>query len=235
MKRIGLFGGSYNPIHNGHIAIGRTMLKAMELDEVWYMVSPQNPWKRGDSDLAPEQVRYEITKAALDGEEGLIASDYEFHLPRPSYTWNTLQHLEQDYPDHRFVLIIGGDNWGRFPQWAHAEDIMQRYQIAVFPRSHAQSSKLKDQSSKLNARKGDHEALADVAPAGRHSDSGSIKRVGEANAQSLKRNAKCFMVNVPLINITSTDIRRMLRNGEDVSDLVPKNILHMLSPWQIEN
>ena len=204
MKRIGLFGGSYNPIHNGHIAIGRTMLKAMELDEVWYMVSPQNPWKRGDSDLAPEQVRYEITKAALDGEEGLIASDYEFHLPRPSYTWNTLQHLEQDYPDHRFVLIIGGDNWDRFPQWAHAEEIMQRYQIAVFPRSHAQSSKLKDQSSKLKA-------------------------------QSLKRNAKCFMVNVPLINITSTDIRRMLRNGEDVSDLVPKNILHMLSPWQIEN
>ena len=180
------------------------MLKAMELDEVWYMVSPQNPWKRGDSDLAPEQVRYEITKAALDGEEGLIASDYEFHLPRPSYTWNTLQHLEQDYPDHRFVLIIGGDNWDRFPQWAHAEEIMQRYQIAVFPRSHAQSSKLKDQSSKLKA-------------------------------QSLKRNAKCFMVNVPLINITSTDIRRMLRNGEDVSDLVPKNILHMLSPWQIEN
>ena len=86
-----------------------------------------------------------------------------------------------------------------------------------------------------NARQGDHEAHADVAPAGKHSDSGSIKRVGEANAQSLKRNAKCFMVNVPLINITSTDIRRMLRNGEDVSDLVPKNILHMLSPWQIEN
>ena len=211
------------------------MLKAMELDEVWYMVSPQNPWKREASDLAPEQVRYEIVRAALEGEEGLIASDYEFHLPRPSYTWNTLQHLEQDYPDHRFVLIIGGDNWDRFPNWAHAEEIMQRYQIAVFPRSNAQCSMLNAQSLKLNARKGDHEALADVAPAGRHSDSGSIKRVGEANAQSsklnaqsLKLNAQCFMVNVPLIDITSTDIRRMLREGQDASPFIPEKAAELI-------
>lgn len=186
--KVGLFGGSFNPIHNGHIAIGRTMLNALSLDEVWYMVSPENPWKRGADDLAPEEVRYATVKAALMGEGRLVASDYEFHLPRPSYTWNTLQHLEHDYPDHSFVLIIGGDNWARFPQWAHAEEIVQHYEIAVFPRSGA--------------------------------DSGASIQGGRVS-----------IVNVPRIDVTSTQIRRMLRNGEDVSGLVPESILGMLAPW----
>ena len=186
--KIGLFGGSFNPIHNGHIAIGRTMLHALSLDEVWYMVSPENPWKRGADDLAPEDVRYDTVRAALRGEKGLVASDYEFHLPKPSYTWNTLQHLERDYPQHQFVLIVGGDNWQRFSHWAHADEIVQRYDIAVFPRSGA--------------------------------DSGASIQGGRVS-----------IVNVPRIDVTSTQIRRMLRNGEDVSGLVPRSILGMLAPW----
>lgn len=132
--RIGLFGGSFNPIHNGHVELGRAMLSVAQLHEVWYMVSPQNPLKT-QSDLAPEKVRLHLTKTALEEEPRLKACDYEFHLPRPSYTWNTLQHLKQDYPQDEFVLIIGGDNWEHFDKWAHHKDILREYEIAVYPRS----------------------------------------------------------------------------------------------------
>jgi nicotinate-nucleotide adenylyltransferase len=153
------------------------------------MVSPEYPWKRGADDLAPEDVRYDTVRAALRGEKGLVASDYEFHLPKPSYTWNTLPHLERDYPQHQFVLIVGGDNWERFPQWAHAEEIVQHYEIAVSPRSGAEQSVPSIQCGNIT------------------------------------------IVHVPLINITSTQIRQMLRNGEDVSQLVPSAIRDMLTPW----
>jgi nicotinate-nucleotide adenylyltransferase len=104
------------------------------LDEVWLMVSPQNPLKQGSSDLLDDKLRYQLTQLALDGEEGIKASDYELHLPKPSYTWNTLEHLKADYPDYTFVLLIGGDNWQLFPRWYHAEDILANYQIVVYPR-----------------------------------------------------------------------------------------------------
>ena len=140
--RIGLFGGSFNPIHNGHVALGRKMLSAAALDEVWYMVSPQNPLKAASSDLAPEDVRLQLVQAALDGEPGLKASDYEFHLPRPSYTWSTLQHLQKDYPDAEFVLIIGGYNWECFDRWAHYEDILRNYEVVVYPRQGSEVKKV---------------------------------------------------------------------------------------------
>ena len=131
--KIGIFGGSFNPIHKGHVAIGRAMLRAVGLDEVWYMVSPHNPLKQS-ADLLDEVVRLRIVSKALEGEHGLRAVDYEFSLPRPSYTWNTLQHLHAHYPDDEFVLIIGGDNWEKFSKWAHSDDILTTHNIAVFPR-----------------------------------------------------------------------------------------------------
>ena len=131
MKRIGIFGGSFNPIHSGHIALARQLRKAAGLDEVWLMVSPQNPLKQGCNDLLDDRLRYAMTRVALHGEEGIVASDYELHLPRPSYTWNTLQRLREDFNQHTFVLLIGGDNWQRFPQWYRAEDILREYQVMV--------------------------------------------------------------------------------------------------------
>jgi len=133
MSRIGVFGGSFNPIHVGHIALARQLRQIAGLDEVWLMVSPQNPLKR-NSALLDDQLRFEMAQVALGGEEGLVASDYELYLPRPSYTWNTLRHLSEDYPQHTFLLLIGGDNWAGFHHWYRANDIVRDYQIVVYPR-----------------------------------------------------------------------------------------------------
>lgn len=134
MNRTGIFGGSFNPIHNGHIALARHIMQLDHLDEMWFMVSPLNPFKRGDSTLRPDAERLALTRKALEGDDKMVASDYEFHLPRPSFTWNTLQHLSHDYPDRHFVLVIGADNWMAFDRWAHAGDILSHYELAVYPR-----------------------------------------------------------------------------------------------------
>ena len=137
MIKTGIFGGSFNPIHNGHVSLAKQLKEKAGLDEVWLMVSPQNPFKQ-DSDLLDDEKRMQMVRLALEGEESLIASDYELHLPKPSYTWNTLQALSKDYPEREFVLMIGGDNWALFDRWYHAEDIKQNYQIVVYPRKGAE-------------------------------------------------------------------------------------------------
>ena len=131
MIRTGIFGGSFNPIHNGHIILARQLKKQAALDEVWLMVSPQNPLKQ-HADLLADEARMEMARKAVEGEEGIMACDYEMHLPRPSYTWNTLQALSREYPDREFVLMIGGDNWKLFDRWYHAEDIRQHFEIVVY-------------------------------------------------------------------------------------------------------
>jgi len=134
LLRTGLFGGSFNPIHNGHIRLARHLLVAAKLDEVWFMVSPQNPFKQ-HSNLLDDEKRLELVRLALADEPHMKACDYEFLLPRPSYTWNTLQHLKHDYPEREFTLLMGGDNWANFSGWSHAEDIVKNYKIVVYPRT----------------------------------------------------------------------------------------------------
>ena len=133
MIKTGIFGGSFNPIHNGHISLARQLKEKAGLDEVWLMVSPQNPMKR-QTDLLSDEARLQMARLALEHETGIIACDYEMHLPKPSYTWLTLQSLSRDYPDRQFVLMIGGDNWAIFHRWFHADDILQNYQVVVYPR-----------------------------------------------------------------------------------------------------
>lgn len=134
MKQIGVFGGSFNPIHTGHIHLARQILRKAHLDEVWFMVSPLNPFKKTSTDLLDDHLRLQMAEKALKDEKGLVASDYEFHLPKPSYTWSTLQHLTEDYPDFKFSLIIGADNWQVFDKWAKPDFILSHYNIIVYPR-----------------------------------------------------------------------------------------------------
>ncbi len=133
MIKTGIFGGSFDPIHNGHISLARQALRKIGLDEVWMIVSPHNPLKKQEN-LTDDRVRLEMARLALTDEPQIVVSDYEFHLPRPSYMWNTLEHIQQDYPDRELYLLIGEDNWETFDQWYHHEEILKKYHIVVYPR-----------------------------------------------------------------------------------------------------
>ena len=133
MKRIGIFGGSFNPIHLGHTALAAYICEQGLVDEVWLMVSPQNPLKQ-DLTLLDENERLHMARLAVAPYPMLKACDFEFTLPRPSYTYHTLQALREAYPDCTFSLIIGEDNWDNFHRWYRGEDIACETPIIVYPR-----------------------------------------------------------------------------------------------------
>ena len=133
MKRIGIFGGSFNPVHLGHTALAAYICKQGLVDEVWMMVSPQNPLKQ-NLELLDEQHRLAMLQLAVAPYPMLKGCDFEFHLPRPSYTYHTLRALREAYPDNTFSLIIGEDNWENFHRWYRGEDILRETPIIVYPR-----------------------------------------------------------------------------------------------------
>ena len=178
MKKVAIFGGSFNPIHTGHIALAQAVQQQCGLDEVWLMVSPQNPLKRNDADLLDDSLRFEMAQKALESVEGVKACDYEFHLSKPSYTWNTLQHLTKDYPDYTFTLLIGGDNWTHFQRWRHWKDILWHHDVIVYPRDNYLGT-----------------------------------------------------IDVPLLPVSSTEIRKRVRVGESISGLVPKSIIPLVEQY----
>jgi len=131
--KIGLFFGSFNPVHIGHLIIANVMVETSDLQQVWFVVSPQNPHKSSKS-LLHEFDRYDMVQAAIAGSYHLRVSDIEFNMPRPSYTVDTLAYLADKYPDHDFSLIIGEDNLHSFPRWKNHEVILTNYGLYVYPR-----------------------------------------------------------------------------------------------------
>lgn len=133
MRKVGLFFGSFNPIHVGHLVIANAMLNNADLDEVWFVVSPQNPFKERSTLLADHH-RLQMVRIAIEENYKIRASDVEFHLPQPSYTVVTLAQLAEQHPDKEFCLIMGSDNLDGFHRWRNAEYILEHYQIFVYPR-----------------------------------------------------------------------------------------------------
>lgn len=187
MKQVGIYGGSFNPIHNGHVQLAKHILRLSTLDEIWFMVSPQNPLKP-QNELLDDHLRLEMTHTALQKEPKLIACDTEFHLSKPSYTWSTLRHLSTEHPETSFTLIIGADNWLVFNQWAHHEDILRNYEIIIYPR--------------INA---------------------------PINKQSLPHNV--HLLDTPLYNISSTEVRQRIQQGKSVDLLIPTVIVPLATRY----
>ncbi len=131
--KIGLFFGSFNPIHIGHLIIANTIADSEEVSQVWLVVSPQNPFKKNGT-LLHEFDRYDMVRLAIADNEKLNVTDIEFHLPKPSYTIDTLTYLQEKYPQHIFKIIIGEDNLKGFEKWKNYLKILEYYEVLVYPR-----------------------------------------------------------------------------------------------------
>ncbi len=139
-KRVGLFPGSFNPVHTGHLIIAHHLLQNTDLEEIWFLVSPQNPLKE-ESELLGEKDRFEMLKLAIAGQEGFVACNREFSLPRPSFTVNTLRVLGEEHPDIDFALIVGNDNLEVFDKWKDYDKILETTDIYVYPRKESAKSR----------------------------------------------------------------------------------------------
>ncbi|MBQ6964785.1 MAG: nicotinate-nucleotide adenylyltransferase [Bacteroidaceae bacterium] len=180
--KIGIYGGSFNPIHRGHVELAASIVRQGLVDELWLLVSPLNPLKQGaESDIAEYEHRLNMARLATEGVDGVKVSDFERHLPVPSYTITTLGELRKAYPDHEFVLVIGADNWERFPRWYHAQEIVDTYNILVY-------------------RRPGHEIDESVLPP-------SVR-----------------VVETPLYDISSTEIREGVQRGEDMKEWVDEKV-----------
>ncbi len=138
--KIGLFFGSFNPIHVGHLIIANTMAQNTDLNQVWFVVTPRNPFKKNNS-LLHEFDRLTMVERAIAENYKLKVSDIEFNLPKPSYTIDTLTVLSEKHPDHEFVLIMGEDNLGQFENWKNFSQILEFYHLYVYGRTNTPEHK----------------------------------------------------------------------------------------------
>ncbi len=131
--KVGLYFGSYNPIHSGHLIIANFLLNETNLEKIWFIVSPQNPFKKNNS-LLNEYDRLHLVRLAIQDDIRMKASDVEFNLPKPSYTSNTLINLSEKYPDDSFTIVMGSDSFQNINKWKNFESIIKNYPICVYKR-----------------------------------------------------------------------------------------------------
>jgi nicotinate-nucleotide adenylyltransferase len=185
-KKVGLYFGTFNPIHSGHLIIANYLVEFSELDEVWMVVTPHNPFKNKSS-LLENHHRLEMVYKACEDYPKLKPSDIEFGLPQPNYTLTTLIQLEEKYPDLEFALIMGEDNLKSFHKWKNYEVILERHSIFVYPRV---SKGLVDNQFGSHAK---------------------IKRVP-----------------APIIELSSTFIRKAIKEGKNIRPMLPENVWEYL-------
>ncbi|MBT8262614.1 MAG: nicotinate-nucleotide adenylyltransferase [Bacteroidia bacterium] len=181
-KKIGLYFGTFNPIHVGHLVIANHMVEYSDLDEIWMVVTPHNPHKKKNS-LLDDIHRLTMVRIALEDYPKLNASNIEFDLPQPNYTVNTLAHLEEKYPENNFCLIMGEDNLKSFHKWKNYEVILERYPVYVYPRI---------SKGKVETRFDDHPAITPV--------------------------------NAPIMELSSTFIRKGIKEGKNVRPMLPHSV-----------
>ncbi|NNC70635.1 MAG: nicotinate-nucleotide adenylyltransferase [Flavobacteriaceae bacterium] len=187
MKNIGLYFGTFNPIHIGHLAIANHMVEFSDLDEVWFVITPHSPFKKKAS-LLDDHHRYQLAQIAVEDYPKLKASNIEFKLPQPNYTVHTLAHIAEKYPTNTFSLIMGEDNLKSFHKWKNYEVILENHHIYVYPRIY----------------KG---------------------RVAESKFDD---HAKVHQVDAPIMEISSTFIRKAIKNKKDIRPLLPCNVWQYL-------
>ena len=145
-REIGLFFGSFNPIHIGHLILANYIIEYTSMDELWFVVSPQSPFKKSNS-LLPEIHRYAIVDRAIEDEDRFKVSNIEFKMPVPSYTIDTLANLTEKYPDYRFSLIMGQDNLTHLHKWKNIDFLLKEHKVYVYPRPSCKAGKLDNHSS----------------------------------------------------------------------------------------
>jgi len=181
-KKIGLYFGTFNPIHVGHLIIANHMVEFSDLDEVWFVVTPHNPHKKKKT-LLEDHHRLAMVRIAVEDYPKLQASNVEFDLPQPNYTVNTLAYLEEKYPEKNFCLIMGEDNLKSFPKWKNYEVILERYSIYVYPRI-----------------------------------SEGIVETQFDNHKKIKK------VNAPIIELSSTFIRKGIKSGKNIQPMLSAEV-----------
>ena len=184
--KVGLFFGTFNPIHVGHLTIANHIAEYSDLDQVWFVVTPHSPFKKKNS-LLDDHQRLEMVYRATKDYPKLRQSDIEFKLPQPNYTINTLAHLEEKYPDYEFALIMGEDNLKSFHKWKNYQVILEMHDIYVYP------------------------------------------RMSDGNVETeFDEHPRIHHVNAPVMELSSTFIRKSIKAGKNVRPMLPENVWEYL-------